>query len=134
MGGEVIAGILGRSKKFAFREGVSFIMQPTTSPEALRRFLCENGFRILKEIPISENSKVYSVISCIFTGEISDAGEGFYYVGLVKPDCDDGVLYIEKQKKRLLECIKALENIHEKKESYLYYKRAYEEIIAYSEN
>lgn len=134
MGGEVIAGILERGKEFACDSSVTFIIQPTTSPEILRRFLCENGFSVLEEIPVAENGKVYSVMKCRFSGEISQKGEGFYYIGKVTPETQAGALYIEKQKKRLRECINALENNESKRELYLEYKRIFEEIVAYSEN
>jgi len=134
MGGEVIAGIIERSKAFSFNGGVTFILQPTTSPEALRRFLCENGFGILSEIPVFENGKLYSVMVCRYTGNMLKKSEGFYYIGLVKSNCEAGRLYIEKQKKRLFDCVKAVENNADRAELYREYKKAYDEIVSYSEN
>lgn len=128
MGGEVIAGILERGRIFSFNSSVTFIIQPTTSPEFLRRFLCENGFEVFREVPIEENTKIYSVMECRFTGNKTSPGEGFYYVGKVKPDCPAGVKYIEKQKKRLMSCIKALEGKSEKAELFERYRSAFDEI------
>ena len=66
MGGEVISGLIERGKNVAARESVTLILQPTTSPEFLRRFLYSNGYEILAEIPVFENGKVYSVMKVQF--------------------------------------------------------------------
>ena len=126
MGGEVISGILERGAHI--RKNVTFILQPTTSPEALRQFLCKNGFEIEKEIPVSENGKVYSVMVCRFFGESLIKDTAFYYVGLVSPDSEAGLLYIKKQKKRLSDCICALENTGNKSTFYFEYRNALEGI------
>lgn len=128
MGGEVIAGILEKGSNISKCEDITFIMQPTTSPELLREFLCKNGFCIESETPVLENGKVYSVMVCRFKGEIVEKGDSFYYIGKIKPDCEAGILYIEKQKKRLRDCMIALEKIDGKKELYSYYKNAFEGI------
>ena len=128
MGGEVISGILNRGANIAKTRGISFILQPTTSPEFLRRFLYENGFEILEETPVFENSKIYSVMLVKFCGENSNQKEGFYYIGKVKAETQDGFKYIEKQKNRCYQCMQSLKNVAEKQEEYLYYKSVYEEI------
>ena len=50
MGGEVISGIIKRGADIA--KNVTLILQPTTSPEFLRLFLYNEGYRILEEVPI----------------------------------------------------------------------------------
>ena len=62
MGGEVISGILENGKEVARCGDISFILQPTTSPEHLRRYLFENGYTIESETPLCENGKLYSVM------------------------------------------------------------------------
>lgn len=128
MGGEVIAGILEKGGNISKSENITFIMQPTTSPEILRRFLCENGYEIEREIPISENGKVYSVMVCRFDGLLKEKDNSFYYVGKIKPNCKAGVLYIEKQKKRCFDCMTALKSKEDKKYLYAHYKSAFEGI------
>lgn len=131
MGGEVIAGIIQRGSNITGRRDNLLILQPTTSPEFLRRFLLNNGYEILSEIPIFENGKVYSVMKVCFTGNKREADEYFYYVGCVVPDTEAGFLYIKKQLGRCFECMNSLEGIASKQEDYIRYTRAYMGIRAY---
>ena len=85
MGGEVIAGILERGECITRKSDISLILQPTTSPEFLRRFLCQNGYKIIKEKAIFENGKLYSVMLVQFTGEISNYEESYFYIGELNP-------------------------------------------------
>ena len=128
MGGEVISGILNRSKEVCKTNNTTFIFQPTTSPEFLRRYLYENGFKIIKEVPVFENGKLYSVMLVSFTGFKTTKPEGFYYVGLVAPNQEAGRLYIEKQKARLLKNLTALSSIKNKQTEYKLYKSAFDYI------
>ncbi len=121
IGGEVISGILERADIFSENYSPTIILQPTTSPEILRKFLCENGFSIQKEIPIHENGKLYTAMLVFFTGKSKVYEEYYYYVGSLDPDNNDARLYIEKQYNRCFKCMLALENT-EKKQEYLYYK------------
>ena len=118
MGGEVISGILKRGKDIA-KSGITLILQPTTSPEFLRKFLSENGYEILKEIPVLENRKLYSVMLCTFTGKYEKKEEYYYYIGALTADTDEGKRYIEKQYNRLFKCLTALENVPSKRSEYL---------------
>lgn len=128
MGGEVISGILERDKTVCRRNNIRLLLQPTTSPELLRRFLCENGFSILSETPVSENGKLYSVMAVSFTGKALNKSNSFYYVGCVGTETEAGRLYIKKQYDRCHKCVAALENISEKQEEYLYYRSVCNEI------
>lgn len=121
MGGEVISGIIERGIVKVKDNNISLILQPTTSPEFLRKFLYKNGFEIEKEIPVFENNKLYSVMKVCFTGKIQNKSEYFYYVGLLTPETEEGSLYINKQYNRCLKCAQNLEKT-ESKEDYAYYK------------
>lgn len=125
IGGEVISGILERGRDVAENEGTKLILQPTTSPEALRHFLCENGFEIIKELPICENGKLYSVLLSAYSGVRTSPEISFYYHGKLDCGTAEGLLYIEKQRKRCYECMCAMEKLPNKSEEYLYYKNAY---------
>ena len=127
MGGNVIAGIIERSE-FSKSEDLTFILQPTTSAEVLREFLCENGFDVSSETVVYENNKLYSVMVVRFKGESKTYSNGFYYIGKVTPNTEDGVKYIKKQQKRLFEAANALQNIPEKQAEYLEFKSAYDYI------
>ena len=126
MGGEVIAGILSACS-WAKTPDKTFILQPTTSAEVLREFLCENGFSIENETPVFENGKLYSVITAKFTNTACDYPEHYYYTGKI-PLTKEGILYLEKQQKRVFSCMKALENIENKHTDYLKNKSVYDQI------
>ena len=118
IGGEVIAGILSGCEWLARSPYPLLILQPTTSPEVLRRFLCEHGFSFLQEIPVEENGKVYSVFSCRFSGETFQREDAFFYIGLLSCETEAGRRYIEKQYQRLRTCAQALEKIPAKRDEY----------------
>lgn len=105
MGGEVITAIL-KNCEWLKSDGITLILQPTTSPEVLRKFLTDNGFIIVKEIPVLENGKIYSVMLVHFSGEIKNYPDYFYYIGKIKPT-GDGLIYIEKQKNRIKDYLNA---------------------------
>ncbi len=129
MGGEVISEILSQSEWIKAPD-ITLILQPTTSPEALRKFLCNNGFTAENEIPLCENGKIYSIIKCRFTNSALRCEPYYYYIGSIPYSSADGRCYIEKQQKRIFECMKALENIPAKRDDYLYYRAVYEGITA----
>ncbi len=127
IGGEVIWGIISRSPEI-LKDNATLILQPTTSPEFLRKNLYENGFSVLSETPISENGKLYSVMLCKYTGEKTKKENWFYFSGLVDPKISEGKMYIEKQRDRAFKCMKALEKIENKADELAYYKEIYENL------
>lgn len=104
MGGEVIASIL-EDTPWVRDPKYTLILQPMTSADALRRYLCENGFSIEKEIACEENRKVYTVMLVVFSGERFTPDEVFCRVGKLIPDTEEAVLYIEKQKRIVEELV-----------------------------
>ena len=129
MGGEVISDIISRAELIRKHPYPLLILQPTTSPEFLRRYLCENGFEIKNETALKENGKLYSVITAYFTGETKEMPEFFYFAGKTDPKTEDGYLYIKKQYIRLKKCADALCNIPEKQAEYLHYKTLSDRIL-----
>lgn len=124
MGGNVISDIIGRCD-WAKSEGLTFILQPTTSAEVLREFLCKNGFEIVSETVVFENNKLYSIMVSKYTAYSNMTDKGFYYIGKVTPKTANGFKYIKKQQKRLREAAQALKNIPEKKNDYNHFLSAY---------
>lgn len=68
MGGEVIAGIIGRSR-WIKTDKKRLILQPMSHSEDLRRYLFDNGFKIEKERAVQSDGRVYTVIIARYTGE-----------------------------------------------------------------
>lgn len=126
IGGEVISGIL-KNCEWIKSEGITLILQPTTSPEVLRKTLITTGFDIITETPLLENGKIYSIISARFCGNVIPYPEHFYYIGKV-PQNDQGIIYIKKQLKRISDYVNAYENNTTKQKEYLLFKNVYLEI------
>lgn len=106
MGGEVISSILDaapwvKDKKY------TLILQPMTSADSLRGYLCENGFTISRELACEENHKVYTVMQATYSGECFTPSELFRRIGMLKRSDGDTAanLYIEKQIRILKELI-----------------------------
>ena len=130
MGGNVISDILSRCP-FDLDKDITFILQPTTSAEVLREFLCKNGFEIVSETPVFENEKLYSVMLVKYSGVIPEKDIGFYYIGKLDKHNPVGLQYIEKQEKRLFKALKATESIPEKRDDYINFLKAYSYIKNY---
>ncbi len=96
MGGEVIAEILDNAK-WTRNDKYTLIFQPMTSADALRRYLCENGFLIESETAVEENRKIYTVIKAKFSSQALPLDEVFLRVGKLDPACPTARKYIEKQ-------------------------------------
>ncbi len=126
IGGEVISGILSRCDWLKSGD-ITLILQPTTSPDILRRFLAGNGFDIKEEIPIFENGKIYSVIKAEYSEKENKYPEYFYYIGKV-PKTESGIIYIKKQQKRIADYVNAYKNLPGKQEDYLIYSEVLTEI------
>ena len=125
MGGEVISGILKSGKEITENADITLILQPTTSPEFLRKYLYETGYDIIKEIAVEEKGKLYSVMLVNFSGNPQKKEDWVYYVGLVDPKDPVGRKYTEKQKLRAYKCMTALENIESKRQEFEFYKEIY---------
>ncbi len=126
IGGEVISLILGNCN-WIKNSSITLILQPTTSPEVLRKLLISKGFNILTETPLYENGKIYSIMTACFYGSTTQYPEHFYYIGKV-PKNEIGIIYIKKQQKRIFDCMNAYKNIPKKKKEYEYFKKIYTEI------
>ena len=81
MGGELISDILSKASfTRAEKEKVLFVLQPQSKEHILRRFLCENGYRILCEKWVEDAGKCYCVISAVFDGvKREESLFGFYF-------------------------------------------------------
>lgn len=129
MGGDVICHILS-SCNWIKNPDILFLLQPMTSAELLRSFLTDNLFKIEKEVPINDASKIYSVIAARFTGVKKTYKKGYEFVGEVSPETKDGLLYIQKQRKRISECLNNIKDIETKTDE----AKDLAEILSYIEN
>lgn len=122
IGGEVMSNILEQGFNIIKNSDYRLILQPTTSPEMLRKFLFENGFSIDNELPVLENGKLYSVISSHFVGGNIKYLPFECFIGKVDFKSVEGYDYIKKQYDRCMACVEALALLEEKRNEYSYYK------------
>ena len=73
MGGETICGILEKAK-WVKSEKVHLVLQPMSRADMLRRWLCENGWKIDEEKVVEVDKHLYTVMSACYIGgkEIPD--------------------------------------------------------------
>lgn len=68
MGGELIARILSEAE-FIKQKGKRLVLQPQTHPEEVRRYLTENGFRIVEErLALDDGDRLYQIIVAEYDG------------------------------------------------------------------
>lgn len=106
MGGDVISGIIDRCP---YKEKPDFILSPTTGASTLREYLAENGFTVEREVAVSENGKIYSVMLCRFDGKIRHLSPAEKRIGKLDFQDEAGAAYIKKQLSIIEKCIFDLE-------------------------
>ncbi len=85
MGGILISEIL-TSAPWVKDETKRLILQPMSHAEDVRRYLCENGFEIIKEKACADSKHNYIIIVAEFRNKPNDKNEAFYYKGLIQYD------------------------------------------------
>ena len=84
MGGELISAIL-ENCPYSKNPEKHFILQPMTKSEVLIKYLCDNGFEILRQDCCVAANKCYTVILTSYTGKAECDDEIFYYAGKLEP-------------------------------------------------
>lgn len=96
MGGILISEIL-ENAPWLKNKNIHIIAQPMTHAEILRKWLCDNGFEIQREVASTDGKRVYVAISAFFTGKIHSFFDGYYYIGELKENKDElSMMYIDK--------------------------------------
>lgn len=130
MGGEVIAGILSRCQ-WIKNSRYRLLLQPMTSAEELRKYLCREGFRINTETAVADAGKIYTVIDAYFDGEKRQYPDSYMFIGELTNTYDADIKYIKKQLKRIEKCRDDLKEVPAKQKEYLYYKQIADDIGAF---
>lgn len=122
MGGILISEIIDCAP-WVRSENINIIAQPMTHAEILREYLCNNGFKINKEITSTDGKRLYVAMSISYTGEKYEYENSYYYLGELLNNSDEITKkYIEKmvftldkklqaQKKAGIEGASELENL-----------------------
>lgn len=74
MGGELIIQILSEAA-FIRSADVRLILQPMTSADKLRVWLCQSGFEIVTEALAAEEERIYEIICAHFVGKPTELSE-----------------------------------------------------------
>lgn len=104
MGGELIRDILKRAEWT--KRGTRLILQPMSMGDVLRRFLFENGYRIIKEDVAVERERVYAIIVAEGGKCESWTDADLYLSDLSHPNA---ALFLDKTIKRLNTALKGME-------------------------
>lgn len=102
MGGELIADIIKTSKNVALKAS-QLILQPMTTADRLRRYLYENGFKIIDEKIVKELHHYYFIIKAV-PGKVEIENEIYYEISKI---------LLEKKEPLMLEYLKRLLSINE---------------------
>ena len=110
MGGTLMTELVSRTG-WLKNGDLHLVLQPQSHAQDIRRYLCENGFRINKELITNEGDRIYIAFDAYFTGEAEKRDETYYYFGSF-PEKDDelSVLYVKKLRERFEKEKTALKN------------------------
>lgn len=113
MGGELIAKIIADCA-FSQDEAKRFILQPMTKSETLIKYLCENGYEILRQDCCIAAKKCYTVLLVKYTGKRFEPSREFCYVGRLKPkENPTHKMFVEAHIQRLLKQAKGDEDCYD---------------------
>lgn len=85
MGGELISDILSRCSK---KEQKSFIINPMTHSELVRKWLFDNKFEIVRDIVIPDGKHHYNIIFAKYSGFEAQKTISDYYLGEINDFSD----------------------------------------------
>lgn len=80
MGGVVIAKII-ENAPWLKEKRTKLVLQPMTSAEYLRKYLCDNGFYIGNELTVEEDGKIYTVMPVRYDGTVRKENLTYLYAG-----------------------------------------------------
>ena len=96
MGGDLIARIL-EAAKWSKDERYDFIVQPMTSAEDLREYICKAGFCVTAEEAVESQGRIYTVMKLKYSGEIRECAPVFRYFGkLLENPKEPEFIYIRR--------------------------------------
>ena len=118
MGGDLIIKILDASS-FIKNATYEIILQPMTSVEDLRLYLCENGFFIKSESAVRSAGRIYTVIKAVYTGVKYPCEPLFYYIGALQAKTEHDIAYIKRKRRILTTLANDIKNIDSQQQKYL---------------
>ena len=118
MGGDLIADII-TAAPWVKNKRYELILQPMTSVEDLRQYLCDNGFMITEERAVSSQGRIYTVIKTVFVGVMVQCDPLFFYFGkLIDDPGDDELIYIKRKRRIIMKLASDIEGVKEKEKQF----------------
>ena len=130
MGADCILEIL-EAAPWIRNPAVRLILQPQTSGQALRGWLSEHGFRILRETLLEENGYLYTVLEASFTGEEEPLSPGHQFVTehLLQENSPLLPLYLKRLQNGMEKAVTGLRKGADDPQKLWYYENALSEIM-----
>ena len=100
MGGEVIAGIIGKAPWLKNKDK-HLILQPMSSAEELRSFLAKEGYAVQEEKAVIADGRVYSVMRAEYLPEQVPKRPLYPYIGLLDGSTQESRIYIQRERNHL---------------------------------
>ncbi len=124
MGGDLIVKLID-STPWIKNSKYQLLLQPMTSVEDLRRYLCQQGFEITEERAVTSQGRVYTVINASFTGNITACEPLFYYLGKLTQNIgEDEMAYIIRKRRLVGELAENIKNVDSQRHKMLLYVMA----------
>ncbi|MBE6798909.1 MAG: SAM-dependent methyltransferase [Ruminococcaceae bacterium] len=116
MGGDLIARIL-EAAEWSKNERYDFIVQPMTSVEDLRDYICKAGFEVVAEEAVESQGRIYTVMKIKYSGSVRECDPVFRYFGrLLENPTDPEFIYIRRMFRILRLLCKKLKQVVGKSE------------------
>ena len=115
MGGKLVISILSDDIN-KIKSISELVLEPQSDADEVRKFICENGSRIEKEVLVEEKGKFYPVIKAVRTDESCKLFPEEYIFGPCLLKNKDAMLwkYLNKEKRRISDVITSLETANTK--------------------
>jgi tRNA (adenine22-N1)-methyltransferase len=97
MGGKLMIEILEKGNVL---DNQKFILSPHKDSYALRKYLVENGFEIVREKMIYDENHFYPVLDCIKNNMVRDVNEAQLYFGVHALMNDTYLKYLDVEEKK----------------------------------
>lgn len=126
MGGNLIEEILSAAP-WIKTDNMHLVLQPMTHVEDVRRYLCENGFEIEKELAIEDSGRIYLQISAFWSNANAVKDVGYYYFGELLHQPGLPQVIVKKQLDRVKTRVNALKTVNRNDEE----RAMLERVLAY---
>lgn len=116
MGGELIADILSRVENVTEK---SFIINPMTHSEIVRKWLFDNKFEILNDVVLPDGKHHYNIIYAKYSDKVVKKTQTDYYLGEIKDFSDKEYFehllnYLNNKQKSGIDFSQVIKNIEAK--------------------